>query len=130
MTFLDSSAIIDMLEGVDETVAFVQSQDSPLLTSSICVYEVLDGALGSGTTDVAAERQRFGGVRAIELTDNLAVEAGQLQNELMSDGVRLSARDCLIAATARSVGDQLVVADSDFETRVLESEIDVTNIRA
>mgnify|MGYP000238011965 CR=1 FL=1 len=130
MTFLDSSVIIDMLEGVDETVAFVESQDGPLLTSSICVYEVLEGALGSGTTDVATERQRFGGVRAIELTDDLAVEAGELQDELMSDGVRLSARDCLIAATARSVGDHLVVADSDFETRVLESEIDVTNIRA
>jgi hypothetical protein len=55
-----------MLEGIDETVEFVQSQDDPLLTSSICVYEVLDGALGSGTTDVATERQRFGGVRAIE----------------------------------------------------------------
>jgi len=130
MTFLDSSVIIDMLEGVDETVAFVESQDGPLLTSSICVYEVLEGALGSGTTDVATERQRFGGVRAIELTDDLAVEAGELQDELMSDGVRFSARDCLIAATARSVGDHLVVADSDFETRVLESEIDVTNIRA
>jgi predicted nucleic acid-binding protein len=130
MTFLDSSVIIDMLEGVDETVAFVESQDGPLLTSSICVYEVLEGALGSGTTDVATERQRFGGVRAIELTDDLAVAAGELQDELMDDGVRLSARDCLIAATARSVGDHLVVADSDFETRVLESEIDVTNIRA
>jgi predicted nucleic acid-binding protein len=130
MTFLDSSVIIDMLEGVEETVGFVQSQDDPLLTSSICVYEVLEGTLGGGTADVAAERQRFGGVRAIELTDDLAVKAGELQDELMSDGVRLSARDCLIAATARSVGDQLVVADSDFQTRVLESEMDVTNLRA
>jgi len=32
MTFLDSSVIIDMLEGVDATVAFIQSRDDQLLT--------------------------------------------------------------------------------------------------
>lgn len=129
MTFLDSSAIIDMLEGVDATVAFIQSRDDQLLTSSICVYEVLDGVLGTGSTDIGAERQRFGGVRAIELTDDLAVEAARLQDELLADGVRMAARDCLIAATARSTGDHLVVADADFQTDALESKIDVTNLR-
>ena len=52
MTFLDSSVIIDLLEGVDETVGFIRSRDDQLLTSSICVYEVLDGVLGSGSTDM------------------------------------------------------------------------------
>lgn len=129
MTFIDSSVIIDMLEGVDETVAFIQSQDDQLITSSICVYEVLEGVLGSGQTDVATERQRFGGVRAIEFTDDLAVEAAQLQDELLADGERMAARDCMIAASARSTGDHLVVADSDFQTDVLESKIEVTNLR-
>ena len=129
MTFLDSSAIIDMLEGVDATVAVIQSRDDQLLTSSICVYEVLDGVLGTGSTDIGAERQRFGGVRAIELTGDLAVEATRLQDELLADGVRMAARDCLIAATARSTGDHLVVADADFQTDALESKIDVTNLR-
>lgn len=129
MTFIDSSTIIDMLEGVDETVAFIQSQDDQLITSSICVYEVLEGVLGSGQTDVATERQRFGGVRTIEFTDDLAVEAAQLQDELLADGERMAARDCMIAASARSTGDHLVVADSDFQTDVLESKIEVTNLR-
>jgi len=129
MTFLDTSVIVDMLEGVSETVEFVQSENEPLLTSSICVFEVLDGALGSGVTDIAAERQRFGGVRAIEFTDDLAVEAAQLQDELLADGERMAARDCMIAATARSTGDHLVVADSDFQVAALESKLDVTNLR-
>jgi predicted nucleic acid-binding protein len=34
----------------------------------------------------------------------------------------------MIAATARSTGDEYVVADSDFETAPLESVLDVTNI--
>jgi len=118
-----------MLEGVDDTVEFVQSQGEPYLTSSICVYEVLEGPLGSGTTDVVAERQRFGGIRAIEFNDDLAVEAARLQDELLSEGSRMAARDCMIAATARSTGDQLVVADADFQTEPIESKLDVTNLR-
>ena len=129
MTFLDSSVIIDLLEGVDDTVGFIRSRDDKLLTSSICVYEVLDGVLGSGSTDIVAERQRFDGVRTIEFTDDLAVEAARLQEELLADGERMAARDCIVAATARSTGDHLVVADSDFQTDVLASKIGVTNLR-
>lgn len=129
MTFLDSSVIIDMLEGVDETVAFVESQDEPYLTSAICVYEVLAGTLGSGTTDVKAERQHFGGVHSLEFNENIALEAARLQDKLLTDGERMAVRDLMIAATARSTGDHLVVADSDFRTDVLESKMQVTNLR-
>jgi len=128
MTFLDSSVIIDMLAGVDSTVEFVEEQGEPYLTSSICVFEVLDGKLGSGSTDVVAARQDFGGVRALELTDALSVEAARLQDQLLDDGQRMATRDLLVAATARSTGDHLVVADSDFETDVLESYVQVTNL--
>ncbi|ADB62890.1 PilT protein domain protein (plasmid) [Haloterrigena turkmenica DSM 5511] len=130
MTFLDSSVIIDMLEGVDETVSFVESQDGPYLTSAICVYEVLAGTLGSGDTDLRAERQHFGGVHSLEFNEKIALEAAQLQDELLTDGERMAVRDLMIAATARSTGDHLVVADSDFQTDVLESTLQVTNLRS
>jgi predicted nucleic acid-binding protein len=129
MTFLDSSVIIDLLEGVDETVAFVESQDEPYLTSAICVYEVLAGTLGSGDTDLRAERQHFGGVHSLEFNEEIALEAARLQDELLSDGDRMAVRDLMIAATARSTGDRLVVADSDFRTDALESTMQVTNLR-
>ena len=128
MTFLDSSVIIDMLNGVDSTVEFVQEQGEPYLTSSICVFEVLDGELGGGQTDVVAARQDFGGVHALELTEEISLEAARMQDELLDDGQRMPTRDLLIAATARSTGDHLVVADSDFETAVLESSMQVTNL--
>lgn len=73
-----------MFEGVDETVAYVESQDGPYLTSAICVYEVLAGTLGRDETDVREERQRFGGVRALEFNEQLALEAAQLQDELLA----------------------------------------------
>ncbi len=129
MTFLDSSVIIDMLEGVDDTVEFVESQDDPYLTSAICVYEVLAGTLGSGETDARAERQYFSGVHSLEFNEDIALEAARLQDELLADGKRMAVRDLMIAATARSAGDHLVVADSDFQTDALESKMRVTNLR-
>ncbi|MEZ3172433.1 PIN domain-containing protein [Halorubrum sp. RMP-47] len=129
MTFLDTSVIIDMLEGVSDTVEYVEDRGQPYLTSSLCVFEVLDGKVGGGTTDVVAIRQDFGGVESLELNDQISLEAARMQDQLMDDGERMAARDLLIAATARSTGDELIVADSDFETRLLTDLMDVTNLR-
>jgi predicted nucleic acid-binding protein len=130
VTFLDSSVIIDMLEGVPDVVEYVEDRGQPYLTSSLCVFEVIDGEVGSGSTDVVAVRQEFGGVRALDLNEQIALEAGRMQDQLMDDGERMAARDLLIAATARSTGDELIVADGDFETRLLTDLMDVTNLRA
>jgi len=129
VTFLDSSVIIDMLEGVPDVVDYVEDRGQPYLTSSVCVFEVIDGEVGSGTTDVGKVRQEFGGVRALDLNEQVVLEAGRMQDQLMNDGERMAARDLLIAATARSTGDELIVADSDFETQLLTELIDVTNLR-
>jgi hypothetical protein len=129
VTFLDTSVIIDMLDPtVDGVEDVAESHGRPFLTSSICVFEVLNGTLGSGSTDVVAERNRFGGVRALAFTDQLALKAARLQDDIMSDGDRLAPRDAMIAATARSTGDHLLVADDDFQTDGLESRMNVTNL--
>lgn len=128
MTFLDSSVIIDYLDGVREVKAYLDDAPQPWLTSTICVYEVIGDDLGAGSTDVVAERQRFGGVRSLELTEELALEAGRLQNQLYDDGEPMGARDVLIATTARSTGSELVVADRDFQTELLEDLMMVTNL--
>lgn len=129
MTFLDSSVIIDMLEGAPDVVEAVEERGQPYLTSSVCVFEVVDGRVGSGETDVVGVRQQFGGVRTLDLNERIALEAARMQDELMDDGERMAARDLLIAATARSTGDELLVADGDFETGLLTGMMDVTDLR-
>mgnify|MGYP002761392201 FL=1 len=52
-----------------------------------------------------------------------------MQDQLMDYGERMAARDFLIAATARSTGAELIVADSDFETQRLTDLMDVTNLQ-
>ena len=129
MTFLDSSVIIDMLAGIPEVVEAVEERGQPYLTSALCVFEVIDGTVGSGKTDVVGVRQQFGGVRALDLNEQIALEAARMQDSLLNEGKRMTARDLLIAATARSTGDELVVADDDFESDCLTEMMDVTNLR-
>ena len=126
--FLDSSAIIDLLHDVDAVTAYVDTT-APLLTSTVCVVEVLEGKLGAGTTDVVAARNDFGGVQSLDFTETMALEAARLQDDLLSDGARLAGRDLMVAATARSTGDEFVVTDTDFQIDVLEDYMSVTNPR-
>ena len=65
MTFLDSSAIIEYLRG-NRTLTEYLDEQRPWWTSTICVFEVLNGPAGSEGFDPIEERQRFGGVRALE----------------------------------------------------------------
>ncbi len=127
MTFLDSSTIIEYLRN-DATVTAYLDERNPWWTSAICVFEVLNGPASDPDFDPAEERQKFDGVRALEFNEHLAIEASRLQHAAIRDGAELSPRDAMIAATARSTGDEYVVADSDFEIRPLEERMDVTNL--
>jgi predicted nucleic acid-binding protein len=119
MAFLDSSVIIDYLTGVDTVVEYVDDQPR-LVTSALCVYEVLEGeVLGSGETDIAGARQHFGRVRAVGFDESVALEAARLQDRLAQQGSPLPTYDLLVAASARSEGETLVVRDDDFETEPL-----------
>ncbi|MGM0398979.1 MAG: PIN domain-containing protein [Halobacteriota archaeon] len=128
MTFLDSSVIIDLLQGVPQVVDEVERRGQPYLTSSLCVYEVIDGKLGVGDTDVTEVRQQFGGVQAIDLNEQIALEAARMQDALMNDGERMPVRDLLIAATSRSTGAELLVSDADFQTNHLSELMKVTHL--
>jgi predicted nucleic acid-binding protein len=127
MTFLDSSTIIHYLSGT-QTVQDYLDTSNPWWTSTICVFEVLNGPAGTPGFDPVKVRQQFSGVEALEFNEQLALEAGRLQDAAVNNGSELSARDAMIAATARSTGDEYVVADSDFDITPLTDHMAVTNL--
>jgi predicted nucleic acid-binding protein len=59
MTFLDSSTIIEYLRGNGTVIEYLD-EGRPWWTSTICVFEVLNGPAGSEGFDPLEERQRFG----------------------------------------------------------------------
>jgi predicted nucleic acid-binding protein len=126
--FLDTSAIIAYQRGDERAVEYLEG-GRPWYTSTICAFEYINGRLGTGETDVLAVRQEIADVQTLDLNEPIAVEAARLQDALLENGDRLATTDMLIAATARSTGDELVVADTDFQTEVLQDVMDVTNLR-
>lgn len=126
--FLDTSAIIAYQQGDREAVEYVQGS-RPWYTSTICAFEYVNGRLGTGETDVLSVRQEISDVQTLDLNEPIALEAARLQDAILGSGDRLATTDMLIAATARSTGDELVVADSDFETDALRDVMSVTNLR-
>lgn len=131
MTFLDSSVIIHYLNDEADVVEYVDEETTaPYFTSTLCVYEVLMGPVMSvEQTRLHDERQRFAWVQALDLNEPIAMEANRIQDDLANTGEQMPARDVLIAATARSTGDALLVADDHFDAERLRSYLTVTQLR-
>jgi predicted nucleic acid-binding protein len=130
MTFLDSSVIIGYLDDDARIVEYVDEETTaPYFTSVICVYEVLIGPVKSDqSSSLVDEREAFGWVRALDLNERIAMEANRMQDRLTDEGAQMPGRDVLIAATARSTGDKLVVADRDFDAERLREFLDVVQL--
>lgn len=130
MTFFDSSVIIDYLEDIPNVTDYVENETTaPYFTSAICVYEVLMGPVKSEESiSLHDEREAFGWVRSLDLNEAIAVEANRLQDRLTDEGTEMPARDVLIAATARSTGDKLIVADRDFTADRLRPHLEIVQL--
>jgi len=127
MLFLDTSAILSYKREDSEVVSYLDANE-PWFTSTICIYEFVEGAMWQDDVTAHVARQSIGGVRSVDLSETIAMEAARMQNELRRDGDEMAVRDLLIAATARSTGSELVAADADFETDYLADLMAVTNL--
>lgn len=130
MTFLDSSVIIHYLDEVERVVDYVDDETTaPYFTSTICIYEVLMGPVKSEQAiSLHDERQEFAWVRSLDVNETIALEANRIQDRLTDEGAEMPARDVLIAATARSTGDKLLVADKHFDVDRLRPFLDIVQI--
>jgi predicted nucleic acid-binding protein len=82
----------------------------------------------SDIEDVRSNRMEFSGVRSIDFSEGLALQATDLHRRLEAIGDPLNYRDLYIVTTAISMGDEFVVADGDFQTPPIEDEVTVTNV--
>lgn len=126
MLFLDTSAILAYKRENGRVVSYLE-ENKPWVTSTICVYEFVNGAMWQDGITAHVARQSIGGVQSIDLSEAVALEAARIQNQLREDGEEMSVRDLLVGATARSTGAELVVADADFHSEYLQDVLTVTD---
>jgi predicted nucleic acid-binding protein len=122
VVFLDTTVLIDALRGrsaAHRVISLRRSGDTPV-TSPINVEEVFRGLF---PREEPVARQLFTGLRVIPISAVEGERAGRWRREHARRGVTLSQADCLVAATALTVGARLATGNvKDYPMRELVVE--------
>lgn len=117
MIALDTSFLIDYLDGVDDTREFLTGrEDKPFFAPSLALFEVCRGAArADGEAGIERVTGALDWVEPLALTAAASREAALVESELLAAGAPVNLGDVLIAGICRHNGARLVTRDGDFE---------------
>lgn len=113
MYVLDSSSLIELFENKSRSQRVADIvQNEILATTTICMHEVLAGALSDKERffldDIFSQMQ-------ILVHDESAARYGaRIEQELERAGARINAADIFIAGICKAHGAELITLDNDF----------------
>ncbi len=122
--FLDTSICVDVLrtKGAQKSFELFESFDGENTgyISVITVAELSAGASLSPLRDAVSKTEELlAHVEIIELTEAIAIDGGKIYATLSKEGKKIEFNDCLIAATARSLGmKEIVTRNIDHFKRI------------
>lgn len=130
MKVLDATFLIDYLDGIDETAAYLLEHDTERFIIPAPAYaEALvgegnwpDGDVEEAKTDLAWGEVYETGKRTAEI-------AGEIADEIGPEGPFLAGMDALIAAVGREVGAPVVSNDRDLTHEETRKVVDVETYR-
>jgi tRNA(fMet)-specific endonuclease VapC len=118
---LDSSFIIDLLQGRDEAVTLAKSvEEMPLSTTCIIVFEIFQGARDD---EIPKLKEFFSQLTVLDLTHEAAERAGLMQKQLRRHGNSIDPEDCMIAAIALQHRKKLVTRNTKHFSRIPELQL-------
>ncbi|WP_266083139.1 type II toxin-antitoxin system VapC family toxin [Haladaptatus caseinilyticus] len=117
MNCLDSSFLIDYLEGDDGAQAWLDDhEDTMLATTTVALYETYRGVLWSHSSMTMDDVfDTFDWATVLDFDETAARESAQIQRELRESGTPVGTPDVMIGAIVRSIGGTVVTRDSDFD---------------
>jgi tRNA(fMet)-specific endonuclease VapC len=127
--FVDTSIFVDCLrkEVIPSSINYLERLGNEYsgYTSSITAAELSVGAHLSKSPD-ALERtlELLNIVEIIDLDSKIAIDAGKIYADLVKSGKRIELNDCLIAATALSLGiNRIVTRNKKHFLRIKDIEV-------
>jgi predicted nucleic acid-binding protein len=116
MKVLDTSFLIDYGNEVDAAGEYLEEHEEKVFILPAPVYtEYLLGTVHSSAgTDIPEARQELAWGEVIEITEERAVVAAEIADEIGPQGPQLAAVDALVAAIGRELGAAVVSSDSDL----------------
>jgi tRNA(fMet)-specific endonuclease VapC len=120
MTVLDTSVVVSLLKGTPDAAKNLQAlQDTNqrIALTVITAYELLKGAnLSSRRQDNLSDvKNILSSVEMLDLSYDATLEAAQIYAELKETGRKIGELDILIAAIAKTNGEDILTRDRHFE---------------
>jgi predicted nucleic acid-binding protein len=128
MKVLDTSFLIDYLDGVEATKEFYEANggDTEQWVMPVPAYaEVLVGEGNLPNGDVAGAQVDLGWAKPYATDAELAAIAGAIADEIAPEGPYLDGPDALIAAVGREAGAPVVSRDGDLTHPETKAVIEV-----
>lgn len=129
MICLDSNLVSDYLTGHEPAKVFLDAHpQEDLVVAATTMVELYMGTLhGHFDGDLDDTREALGwlGLDVLQHDHRTALEAAQLQQQLLDRGTPLSAMDVMIGGVARMNGAALATNDGDFLNDDVRSVLDV-----
>jgi len=130
MKVLDATFLIDYLNGVDATAEYLLAHDHEQFIFPAPAYaEVLVGEGNDPHGDVAGAKADLSWGDVYETYQQTAEIAGDIANEIGSQGPFLTGMDGLIAAVGRELDATVVSADGDLTHAETKQIVDVEEYR-
>ena len=109
MKVLDTTVLIDLINGVPEVKSVVSSQD--LYTTQVNMYEVIQGLFLKNVSKkkFLLALQLFKNIGVLPLHDAATIQSADISAQLIRKGKQISNEDCLTAGNALSHGITTVV---------------------
>ena len=113
MYVLDSSAIIEVIEkGPNAEKVLRVVGNSPFVTTSICLQEVLTGT--TGERDIFIFESLLGQAEILVHDAEAAREGAKIMRSLIKSGSKINIADVFTAGIIQSNNAELVTLDKDF----------------
>jgi predicted nucleic acid-binding protein len=128
MRVLDTTFLIDYLDGVEATREFYEARggESGRWIVPVPVYaEVLVGEGNLPGGDVAGARNDLAWVEPYAVDEQTAVMAGEIADRIDPEGPFLDGPDALVAAVGKELDAPVVAADSDLTHEETRKVVDV-----
>jgi predicted nucleic acid-binding protein len=130
MKVLDAIFLIDYLDGVDATAEYLLANEDETFVFPTPAYAgILVGEGNAPNGDIAAAKADLSWGEVCNPDAETAAIAGEIANEIASEGPFLAGVDGLIAATGRELGAPVVTSDSDLTHKETKKVIDVEEYR-
>lgn len=117
MLAFDTTFLVDYLDGDDEAGEYLaEIQQRVFFAPTLALFEVYRGAgRSAGPEGIETVAESLDWVEPLPLTNAAALEAAEIEEELLDAGRPVNLGDVLIAGICRNNGATLVTRDEDFQ---------------